>query len=147
MKLLLHFIVWIFLAPWAASTFCICYQSFARMRSASPVELASVTFGAAIFALFGVLYCSRFTLPASVLVAVLLKLRPQILQGLVRRISFVVTLALVGGVIGNYANLKLQMDEVSFPIIAIGAGTGMILGICTLRLWNCSVIHEALEKP
>jgi hypothetical protein len=117
------------------------------MRNASPVDLASVTFGAAIFALFGVLYCSQFTIPASVLVAVLLKLRPQILQGLIRRIIFVVSLALVGGVIGNYANLKLHMDKVSFPIIAIGAGTGMILGICTLRLWNCSARHEALENP
>ena len=146
-KVIRHCILWIVIAPWAASTVWFALEPMAhagRWRWWSPMAYLPY---AALYGILGLLYCLRITIPGAVVSAVILGPFPRLALNRYFCFSFAAVCAVIGFVTGDFARQFLNVKDEDALLRSVGALTGGILAHLTTRLWRSIGIGDEILAP
>jgi len=131
-----HFILWLLLAPWLASSIWFCLDGLLRSREFNPGMILGILPFALAYGVIGMLLCMVVTFPLCLASAILFTRSPNWLRSPTFRNGFIAFAGVVGLGMSAYGNKLLNTGRVEYLLLFIGLAGGVLLALCTLRLWN-----------
>ena len=135
-RALLHFVVWVFALPWAASSLWLAIDGAMRTPPGDWGGVAGRVVLAPMLGLAGVIECLLVTVPLACVAIVSLLLFPEWLRRRGFRVGFIVTTSATGFAWAILAARSINTGRAEYPLLVIGALAGLALGFFTISLWR-----------
>jgi hypothetical protein len=142
-RFLKHFLLWTFIVPWGASSLWLWLDG---LRQSAKPDLA-VGVGllpvALLVGLYGVFFCSPFTLPVALLSYGTLSQFPRLAQSGLSQVGFVAITSWIGLGWSAYTAKTLNTGRTEYALLTVGLIAGAVLGMATVWLWSNSTVSSS----
>lgn len=137
-----HFLLWTFIVPWAASSLWFWLDFLGQSTMSDLAVRLGLLPVALLGGLYGVLFCSPFTILAALLSYATLTQFPHLTESKISRVGIVAVTSLIGLGLSVYTAKILNTGRTEYFLLIMGLIAGAVLGLVTVWLWSNSITNS-----